>query len=144
MRSKTLHRDEDMILDTLRSKLVYYHSTLLAHFKSCDPEQTGYVDSNTFSVSSSRIHRLSGKSLSLIFCTVRATMNIHVALLISRLPNHFNMAQIASLVPRPSRVFLMLHAETLKTQEGLGTRPQIATLKRLEEPGRKGILQQLV
>ena len=51
MRSKTLHRDEDMILESLRSRLVYYHSTLLSHFKSCDPHNSGYVTSNTFTVS---------------------------------------------------------------------------------------------
>ena len=51
MRSKTLHRDEDMVLESLRSRLVYYHSTLLSHFKSCDPHNCGYVTSNTFTVS---------------------------------------------------------------------------------------------
>lgn len=51
MRSKTLHRDEDMTLELLRSRLVYYHSSLLSHFKSSDPEQTGCVTSSDFTVS---------------------------------------------------------------------------------------------
>ena len=50
MRSRKLHRDEDMLMDTLRYKIVYYREALLEHLSSRDQEKCGYVTLETFQV----------------------------------------------------------------------------------------------
>ncbi len=50
MRSRTLHRDEDMILEKLRHKFVNYQDTLFNYFKAVDLSQSGYITLQTFQV----------------------------------------------------------------------------------------------
>lgn len=48
MRSRKLHRDEDMIEDALRSKLWLYSTSLLRHFKSHDTNNSGLIHNSHF------------------------------------------------------------------------------------------------
>jgi Ca2+-binding EF-hand superfamily protein len=43
-RSRTLHREEDMIEQTLKAKLTYYYSSVWKRFIALDPNGTGMVD----------------------------------------------------------------------------------------------------
>lgn len=51
MRSKTLHRDGDILLDSLRSKLRYYQPTILKYLTKMDVYGTGSVPNAVFMVS---------------------------------------------------------------------------------------------
>ena len=51
MMSKNLHRDEDMILATVRSRLRYHGLALLRQLSQLDQLKTGHLPTHTFLVS---------------------------------------------------------------------------------------------
>ena len=50
MMSKSLHRDEDMVLEYVRSRFHYYQPTLLKHLSKLDSLKSGQLPAATFMV----------------------------------------------------------------------------------------------